>query len=296
MSPSILIATADGLLLDGSPVAFEGRDVTSLALDGDGWLAVVDRSEIHSVTSGWSTKLLGRTDGVDSVAAFGGVATVGTESARIFTIGPAGIQADNRFDNAPDRDDWYTPWGGPPTVRSLDEGPDGTRWVNVHVGGVLVDDGSGWRQTMDVDNDVHQVIAHPTRPGAALAAAAVGVGWSTDLGVTWDWSKDGLHAHYARAVAVGGELVFVSVSRGPNGRDAGVYRGRLGEPFEPCDGIGRFHENIDTGWIASGPGLVAVVGPTGVVFASSDGGNAWEEAFRVDRPRALAVIVRTGHS
>ena len=290
MNPSILIATADGLFLDGSPVAFEGRDITSLARGADGWLAVLDRSEIRSVASDWTTRLLGRIDGVDSVAAFGGVPTVGTETARILTIGPAGIKPDDRFDDAPDRKDWYTPWGGPPTVRSLDQGPDGTRWVNVHVGGVLVDDGSGWRQTMDVDNDVHQVIAHPTRPGAAFAAAAVGVGWSTDEGLTWDWSKDGLHAHYARAVAAGGELVFVSVSRGPGGEDAGVYRGLPGEPFEPCDGIGRFDENIDTGWIATGSGLVTVVGPTGVVFTSSDDGDAWEEAFRVDRPRAVAVI------
>ena len=199
---SILVASAGGLILDGEVVALASRDVTQLAPYGDGWLAVTDRSVVYEVGEDWSVEAVGTITGIDAIAAFDGRPVAGTEGAHL--VAPDGI-ADTAFDEHPDRSSWYTPWGGPPTVRSLDEGPDGLRWVNVHVGGVLVDDGTGWRATMDVDNDVHQVIAHPSRPGTALCAAAIGLGWTTDGGATWQWSTDGLHARYARAVAgVGG--------------------------------------------------------------------------------------------
>jgi len=283
---SILVASAAGLVLDGEVVALAGHDVTSLAHGGDGWLAVTDRSTIHSIDPEWHVETLGTIPGIDAIADFGGRAVAGVEDARLVA---ADGDPDTGFDGHPDRTSWYTPWGGPPTVRSLDEGPDGVRWVNVHVGGVVVDDGSGWRATMDIDNDVHEVIAHPSRPGTALCAAAIGLGWTTDAGDTWRWSTEGLHARYARAVAVVGDLVFLSVSRGPGGRDAAVYRGRAGEPMSPCKGIGRHEGNIDTGWIAAAEGVTAVAVPDGRVLASVDDGETWDEAFAVSSPRALAI-------
>jgi len=289
MSPGILVATASGLVLGGEVVALEGRHVTALARRSGGWLAVTDRSDVHSIGHDWVTDLLGTVSGVDAVAEFGGEPVVGTEGARLFTVGDD-PQPEAAFDAAPGRADWYTPWGGPPTVRSMDAGPDGLRWVNIHVGGVLVGDGAGWQPTMDADNDVHQVIAHPDRDAIALCAAAVGLGWTIDSGSTWSWSTEGLHSRYARAVAAAGDLVFISVSRGPSGQDAALYRGRLGEALEPCDGIGRHDENIDSGWVAAGAGLVAAVVPDGTVYVTTDNGDTWDEAFAVDEPRWLAVV------
>lgn len=288
MSPGILVATASGVVFDGEVVALQGRHVTALARRSGGWLAATDRSEVHSIGRGWETELLGTVSGIDALAEFGGSPVVGTQTARLFTVDDD-PQPDAAFDAAPGRADWYTPWGGPPTVRSMDEGPDGLRWVNIHVGGVLVGDDSGWRPTMDADNDVHQVMAHPDRVATAYCAAAMGLGWTTDGGKKWEWSTDGLHARYARAVAVTGDLVFLSASNGPSGRDAALYRGQPGDSLEPCDGIGRHGENIDTGWVAAVPDLAAVVVPDGTVYASSDSGDSWDEAFAVDGPRALAL-------
>ena len=284
---SVLIAAQDGLHRDGVLVALEGRDVTALARASHGWMAVTNRSEVHDVDPGFATTSLGMaTEQIDSVASFEGRPVIGAGDARLKIVHEE-MHRDVPFDTAPGRSTWYTPWGGPPAVRSLDQGPDGLRWVNVHVGGVLVDDGSGWRPTMDIDNDVHQVIADPVRPASAWAAAAIGLGWTTDGGASWSWTDEGMHASYARAVAVTGETVFVSGSDGPGGRNARLYRGVAGGPLEPC--AGPYKENIDTGWVTASEDTVAFLTPNGKVMVSSDLGTTWEEAFRVQGPRAVLV-------
>jgi hypothetical protein len=283
---SIVVASSMGLVLDGIVVALEGRDVTSLARGRNRWLAVTERSVVHAINDRWDVTTLGTIPGIDAISEFGGQAMAGVEEARLMT---AEGEPDAAFDGLPDRASWYTPWGGPPTVRSLDEGPDGLRWASVHVGGVLVGDGERWRATMDIDHDVHEVVAHPTRERTALCAAAVGLGWTTDAGLTWQWSTDGLHARYCRAVASHDDLVLVSVSRGAGGRDSALYRGRPGDALEPCEGVGRHAENIDTGWVAATAGLAAVVVPDGRVFASADHGETWDEAFTVDGPRGVRI-------
>src|SRR5262245_42475485 len=54
-------------------------------------------------------------------------------------------------------------------------------FVNVHVGGVIRsrDAGRTWT-TVDIESDIHQVIAHPTRADVVLAAAYKGFGLSRD--------------------------------------------------------------------------------------------------------------------
>jgi Neuraminidase (sialidase) len=70
--------------------------------------------------------------------------------------------------------------------------------VNVHVGGIprSTDGGTTWHPTIDIDHDVHDVCAHPTRPGLVAAAAARGLGVSRDGGATWTVEVEGLHASY----------------------------------------------------------------------------------------------------
>ncbi|HEX9977561.1 MAG TPA: hypothetical protein VGB41_02935 [Acidimicrobiia bacterium] len=285
---SIMVASGDGLHVDGSVVAFAGRDVTTLAPADGGWLAVTDRSEAHRVALDFSAVSLGTASAqIDSIASFGRTAVAGVGDARLEAL-DGSPQRDAAFDAAVGRDTWYTPWGGPPAVRSLDQGLDGRRWANVHVGGVLVGDDSGWRPTMDIDNDVHQVIADPVRPASAWAAAAVGLGWTTDGGASWSWTDEGMQASYARAVAVAGDAAFVSGSKGPGGRKAMLYRGSPTAGLEPC--AGPFDENINTGWLAARGAVVAFLTPTGGVMVSSDRGTTWEEAFRVGAPRALLLV------
>ena len=198
----------------------------------------------------------------------------------------------NGFDAVDGRDSWFTPWGAPADVRSISTGPDGTVYVNVHVGGVVVStDGRAWRDTMDIGNDVHQVLAHPDRPGVALAAAAVGLGVTTDGGTTWEWHDEGLDGRYMRAVAVDGNRVLVSASRGSGGSRAAVYLWDLDErgSFTKCDdGLPDwFDDNVDTMCVALSGTNAALAAPDGTVWRSGDAGDSWEQAFEVDRPTAI---------
>ncbi|PYO23979.1 MAG: hypothetical protein DMD85_08025 [Candidatus Rokuibacteriota bacterium] len=115
---------------------------------------------------------------------------------------------------------------------------DGAIHVNVHVGGVARsrDGGTSWTPTMDIEQDVHQVTAHPRAPEIVVVASAEGFGISRNGGDSWSFATAGLHAHYCRAVAVAGDHVLVSAAtgfRGPAGRlvvfgtaDGRLYRSR----------------------------------------------------------------------
>jgi hypothetical protein len=173
--------------------------------------------------------------------------------------------------------------------------PDGALYVNVHVGGILRsrDDGLTWEQTVDIDIDVHQVVADTS--GVLLAACGVeGLAVSRDGGDTWRLDTAGLHATYCRAVAVAGETVLVSAALGPWGGRAAVYRGALGTDgeFERCTaGLPSwFDANIDTHRLDGCGDLAAFASADGRVFVSEDAGGSWVEAHRTDRVDAVAVM------
>ena len=121
------------------------------------------------------------------------------------------------FDTAPGRDDWHQV-GPPIEVRSLTSTCDGkVVLANVHVGGILrsTDGGESWEPTMDVDNDVHEVLAHPDRPDVVVAAAAIGLLRSHDAGATWAVETTGLSSTYSRAVAALDDTLYLSNADGP---------------------------------------------------------------------------------
>jgi hypothetical protein len=163
------------------------------------------------------------------------------------------------------------------------------------VGGVARsrDGGRSWAPTVDIEADVHQVLAHPTRPDVVLAAAYEGLGVSRDGGSSWQFLTEGMHAHYARAVAVAGDVVLVSASTGPGGRRSALYRTPLdgGGRFERCqDGLPWFADNIDTGCLQAAEGLVVFGTGDGRVFLSADRGRSWKLAAK-GLPAVRAVLL-----
>ena len=211
---------------------------------------------------------------------------VGTSEAHLLEFVEGRLETDAAFETAPSRDQWYTPWGGPPDVRSLAFG-DGRLFVNVHVGGIIASGEEGWSATIDHHADVHQVI---TSQGTILAASARGLAFSHDGGVEWEFDTQSLHATYERAVATCGEIVLVSVSRGPRGGQAAVYRGALGGEWEKCrSGLPEwFADNIDTFQLIGAGKEAAFATSEGDIFYSADTGLTWEQiAAGVGRIRAL---------
>ena len=180
-------------------------------------------------------------------------------------------------------------------LRSISTGPGGTILVNVHVGGILrsVDAGTSWAATIDIDTDVHQVLA--LDGGRALAACAEGLATSDDDGATWTVVDDGLHATYARSVAVAGNTVLLGVSTGPDGDRAAVYRRPLGGAgaLERCR-VGlpeHLDGNIDTFRLVGEPdGTAAFCTPTGHLYVSADEGATWDLAAS-DLPAVRCLVL-----
>jgi hypothetical protein len=113
-----------------------------------------------------------------------------------------------------------------------------------------------------------------------------------DGGRTWVVDDEGLSASYLRAVAVAGDAVVVSASRGPGGGGSALYRRPFaGGAFERIgaglpDDLGG---NVDTGWLVADDGMVAVALPDGSVHRSTDGGNRFDPvAEGLPPPRWLA--------
>lgn len=284
---NLLVGSAAGLhRVDDGHTELAGRQVN--ALGGD--LALVEGRAVWR-NGDWVGDPL---DGplATCVLPLDGGALVGTAEGHLVRL-PAGERLAS-FDDAPGRDAWYTPWGGPADVRSLAAGPDGTLYVNVHVGGILrsADAGASWEPTLDIDLDVHQVIV--ADDGTVLAATAQGLAVSADRGDTWDLVDDGLPATYARAVAVAGDTVLLSVSTGPEGHRAAVYRRRLhgDQPFRRSSvGLpGTFPGNVDT-FCLVGAGSVAALGTfAGRVYLSDDAGASWATVAAGPPVTCLALV------
>lgn len=302
--PTILAGTATGLLSFDAAGAerrsyLDGHDVRALAPAS--WTrlwAVVDRREV------WCTGRLSPAD--QRKAAWDRVASlddwpdaagmeaqciadtrandpegilVGASHARLLKVsGDGRLEPVVSFDQAPGRDSWYTPWGGPPDTRTITEDRE-TVFVNIHVGGVLRsrDQGATWAPTIDINADVHRVV---TGAGRVYAAGARGLSVSDDGGDSWGLSAAGLHATYCRSVAVSGPALLLSASDGPGGGRAALYRSSLdADAFERCqEGLPRwFQGNIDSLCLDALPNgaLAAFATETGEVYASADGGSAW---------------------
>jgi photosystem II stability/assembly factor-like uncharacterized protein len=281
----VLVGTSEGLHALGAREAPElaGREVTALTRDGGRWWALVDGRHVMRRNGDAEWLEVAALDGPAGtcLAVTPAGLLIGTEGAHLRRLESAGLAPVDAFDRAAGRQAWYTPWGDPPDTRSIAVDTVGTLFVNVHVGGVVrsADGGRSWQPTLDIETDVHQVLAHPERPGRVLAAAAVGLAASADGGQSWEIETEGLHAHYLRAVAVAGDVVLVTASTGPRGRRAALYRRPLdGGRFERCrQGLPEwFASNVDTHCLAAGGAVVVFGTEDGAVYASADGGRTFE--------------------
>jgi hypothetical protein len=309
----VLVATwRDGLFV----VSGETRDqelgtqsVGALAPDGQGGaLAIVNgRSLRRRAPDGvWSTIATTEMD-LACCVAVGDVIYVGTDDARVLCVdADGGLEQLRGFDAVEGRETWYAGSAvingqrvGPPLgIRSITATPDGAVLLaNVHVGGVprSTDGGVTWQPTIDVDSDVHEVRAHPNRPGVVMAAAAIGLCASRDSGVTWDVEQEGLHASYCSAVAFARDDVLVSASVDHFTAEGAIYRRRVdghdslvalggGLPAW-TDGI------IDTGCIATRSSAVALADRKGNLYVSADTGRSWSRRASGLPPPSSVLIV-----
>ncbi|MDP9340951.1 MAG: glycoside hydrolase [Actinomycetota bacterium] len=299
----ILVGTAGGLRVLGErPRAIlEGHAVAALARADGTWWALIDGHEVWRDVLGTPERAtaIPALRGNCLVATEGGTLLTGTAEARLFRIDDGAAEPVASFDRVEGRDAWYTPWGGPPDVRTMSAGPDRAIYANVHVGGIPVsrDGGESWTPTIEVDADVHQVLARPDHPGNVLAATAWGFAVSRDGGDIWEFVTDGLHAGYSRAVALAGDTVLLTASTGPRGRaQAAVYRRPVDQrgdtAFERCRGglPEWFEGNIDSGWLDARGEEAAFAAPDGSVWVSTDAGRTWEQAaFDLPEPRWVAL-------
>ncbi|HTV94878.1 MAG TPA: hypothetical protein VME42_02725 [Steroidobacteraceae bacterium] len=296
-TPSILVATWDNGLFSvtGTTVRQElfDRPVRSLVADGHGGvLAIVGGHSLCRRSPGgeWTEMARSESD-LSCCVPIGNMVFVGTDDARILRIDAHGTQQWlTSFDAVADRDKWYAGSAivegklmGPPLgIRSMAATCDGAVLLaNVHVGGIprSTDAGSTWEPTIEIDSDVHQVRAHPTRPNLVIAAAAVGLCVSRDAGATWTIEQRGLHALHCSGVAFGRHDIFVSASVDPFAAQGAVYR-------HPIDGNGPLQRlgaglpewidgKADTDCIATLDSMAALIDQSGRLYVSHDDGASW---------------------
>ena len=310
-TPTVLVATwDDGLHVIAGATGdreLSGQSVRALAPDGRGGaLAIVGRSLRRRDSSGvWSTLADSELD-LSCCVAIGDAIYVGTDDARVLRVDAGGrLEPLRSFDTVPGRDTWYAGTAvvdgrvvGPPLgVRSMTATLDGALLVNVHVGGIprSVDRGATWTPTIDVDADVHEVRAHPSRAGVVMAAAAVGLCTSRDGGATWEIEQAGLHAPYCSAIAFAGDDVLVSAGADPFAPQGAVYRRRLDGPGPLAlvgNGLPAWTDgSADTRCIDARGEAIAICDRGGTLYVSMDAGKTWSRrAGGMAGPSSVLIV------
>jgi hypothetical protein len=311
-TPTVLVATwRDGLfVVAGTAIRQElpGRAVGGLVRDGKGGaLAIVGRRSLCRRVPGgeWITLVTSESE-LSCCVAVGESIFVGTDDARLLRVGANGVfEPLTGFDAVAGREKWYAGSAlvdgrliGPPLgVRSITATCDaGVLLANVHVGGIprSSDGGLTWEPTIEIDSDVHQVCAHPTRPDVVVAAAGIGLCVSKDGGSTWATCHEGLHAPYCSAVAFVGDEILVAASADHFAAQGAVYRRPIDRdvPLLPLGGgLPRWLDGIaDTGCISAQGSAVAVVDRAGALYVSIDADREYlRVAERLPAPSGILI-------
>lgn len=217
---------------------------------------------------------------------------IGTGESHIYRMKDGKTKAIESIDKMPIRDQWYTPWGGPPDVRSFATTNEGHVYADIHVGSIIhsPDGGQSWEPvTPDLHEDVHQVATSQRSKKRVYANTAHGVYISDDHGKSWAHRSNGFPYKYGRAIAVhptDPDCLLATVSKGPHGDPQGqLYRsddaGRAwdlvknGFPQSVSHNIDTFHiafSNDGNAWAAIGQDL----------YTSTDRGISWQIDHQFD--------------
>lgn len=320
----ILIGTESGLVaLDDEGReqfrAVGGREVSFLHIDTDGrLLAIADESDVVATPSpeqadrdhAWS--LLGSLPGgrANCLADLAGRVFIGAEDARMWQMPSEGGEPQRiaSFDAVPTRDEWDTPWGGPPDVRSLATiaGAAPVIYADIHVGWIVrsLDLGDSWTQLKGLHRDVHRVNTHPARPDRVYAATAQGCFVSEDRGESWEQHLEPFKPrNYQRCVVPDfddPDLFLCTASLGPHpdgetGCEAMIFRtDDAGETWVAAhEGLpDHFYHNINTHMLAASiqrAGVFAFHDDDESVYLTTDAARRWRRIAGVQD--ALAVLV-----
>ncbi len=289
--PCVFAGTTQGLYVLNSTqqLELEGNAITALAVEGTQVWAIANCQTIWHYSSEGKWLSVGSRNNfrLNCLLPVDKTVLVGTSDAHLIQISDENIQNLDNFDQAEGRGDWYTPWGGAPDVRSLAVSSLGDLYVNVHVGGILrsSDQGQSWQPTINLHADVHEVRTMADYPNLVLAATDEGFAWSEDQGESWQFDRANLHATYARVIAVCHEseaaMILMSVSLGPRGDKAALYRRPLQQPgtFQKChQGLPEWlSDNINTGCLATWGSWAMFGTRAGQIFCSNNAGLTWEE-------------------
>jgi photosystem II stability/assembly factor-like uncharacterized protein len=287
-----LFALTDGVFRE----ELTGNSVRGLARDrGGNALAIIGGKSLCRRTADGAWQTIAQSDLELSCCVAAGVHLyVGAnDAAEVLRVGDGGrFERLEGFDHVSGRDQWYAGTAlidgrllGPPLgIRSMSATCDGkVIFANVHVGGIprSLDGGVTWQPTIEIDSDVHQVCAHPTRPEIVIAATGAGLAISRDRGATWTIERNGLHAQYCSAVAFVGDDLLVAASSDHFAQQGKIYR-------RPIDGEGlllpvgggfpQWTAGIaDTGNIAAHGSMLAVADHRGNLYLSQDAGHTWSK-------------------
>ncbi len=301
---TVWLLTKKGILgLDGNQIdnyPFQGMPVSRGDVNGDKIVVIVNKCEIWSYSNAcWFKELAAETTlnciklGLDNRI------IVGTANARVAWVNNGSLEFIDSFDNVPERKEWYTPWGGPPDVRSLAISKDGTIYANVHVGWIArsSDNGKSCKVLKDgLEKDVHHVAVHPLSASIVFAATAEGFYISYNHGVTFAKRNNGMPYFYQRACAafINRDVYIASTSKGPHGHaNALLFRSENeGKIWKMVNGLpGDLSKNIGTFHIAiAGGGKAYVVVEEKDLYETVDFGLNWKKVDH-DFPEISSVLV-----
>jgi len=293
----LVVAAADGLRLPGrSEPVLPGIRIGSIAVDDDTIWVLTDSDEVYRVTSDGDPERAATLDDGSATClhVHRGTVFVGGDDAGLWRLRNGTLEPVESFGEAPTRNDWYTPWGGPPSVLSMASHRDDLS-VGVHVSGILRSDDGGetWTDTIDLHVDVHQVVVEP-RGGTVWAATGErALAESHDRGASWGFHTEGLHATYSLVLAVTSAGVLAGASSGHAGRDGVVYLFD-GSRFERVEGLpAPLGGAVGPRQIAADGDHAALVAPGGAVYVSSDGGRRWQPVEHLSGATAIALAIAT---
>lgn len=225
---------------------------------------------------------------------------LGTDAAHLYRLSSLDQPAElvSEFDELDCRSDWYTPWGGPPAVRSLASTRDGWVYADIHVGSIMRSSnrGENWEPVApELHKDVHQVATCPASDDRVYANTACGIYISEDRGDSWEHRAGDLDQRYGRAVAVHPaqpDCLLATVSDGPHAGNGQLYRSddaglswshvKNGFPETAEDNIDTFHVAFSLdgkAWACVGENL----------YVSEDEGKGWEEIWEAPVPIRMVV-------